>query len=95
MEDFDDFLEESNEQFNSKLEEWRERLMIDAIETNFKNIEEKGISDWHLRNMEDGELANLINTLQIMLDHFENLEEYEKCKVVFENMQRVKDVQIV
>lgn len=95
MSAFDDFLEESNEEFNSKLEEWQERLMINAIETNFEKIKENGISDWHLRNMDDSELKNLDNTLNIMLEHYENLEEYEKCKVVFDTLQQIKEVQVV
>jgi hypothetical protein len=95
MSAFDDFLEESNEEFNSKLEEWQERLMINAIETNFEKIKENGISDWHLRNMDESELKNLDNTLNIMLEHYENLEEYEKCKIVFDTMQQIKEVQIV
>jgi len=95
MSAFDDFLEESNEEFNSKLEEWQERLMINAIETNFEKIKENGISDWHLRNMDTNELKNLDNTLNIMLEHYENLEEYEKCKVVFDTIQQIKEVQVV
>jgi hypothetical protein len=95
MSAFDDFLEESNEEFNSKLEEWQERLMINAIETNFEKIKENGISDWHLRNMDESELKNLDNTLNIMLEHYESLEEYEKCKIVFDTMQQIKEVQIV
>ena len=94
MSAFDDFLEESNEEFNSKLEEWQERLMINAIETNFEKIKENGISDWHLRNMDESELKNLDNTLNIMLEHYENLEEYEKCKIVFDTLQQIKEVQI-
>lgn len=95
MSAFDDFLEESNEEFNSKLEEWQERLMINAIETNFEKIKENGISDWHLRNMDESELKNLDNTLNIMLEHYENLEEYEKCKVVFDTLQQIKEVQVI
>ena len=94
MSAFDDFLEESNEEFNSKLEEWQERLMINAIETNFEKIKENGISDWHLRNMDTNELKNLDNTLNIMLEHYENLEEYEKCKIVFDTIQQIKEVQV-
>lgn len=89
---FDDFMEESDEQFNSKLEEWRDRLMIDAIETNYEKIAENGISDWHIRNMDSEELSNLHNTLRIMIDHFEDLEEYEKCKVIFDNMKKIETV---
>jgi len=95
MSAFDDFLEESNEEFNSKLEEWQERLMINAIETNFEKIKENGISDWHLRNMDTNELKNLDNTLNIMLEHYENLEEYEKCKIVYDTIQQIKEVQVV
>jgi hypothetical protein len=88
----DDFMEESNDQFNAKLEEWKERMMIDAIEANYQKLEENGISDLHLRNMETDEIQNLCNTLKIMLEHYEDLEEYEKCKVVFDCMKKVEQV---
>jgi hypothetical protein len=45
--------------------------------------------------MDESELKNLDNTLNIMLEHYENLEEYEKCKIVFDTMQQIKEVQIV
>lgn len=86
---FDDFMEDSNNEFNSRLEAWKERLMINAIETNFEKISENGISEWHLRNMDAKELENLKGTLQIMLDHYQDLEEYEKCKVIFDNMKKI------
>ena len=94
MENFDDFLEEGNEAFNSKLEEWRERLMINAIESNYEQIETNGISLWHLRNMDSKELANLENTLKIMLEHYQELEEYEKCKLIFDNIKNIESVQV-
>jgi len=90
--DFDQYMENSENEFNSKLEEWQERLMKEAIETNYKKISENGIADWHLRNMDDDDLANLHNTLQIMLDYFEESEEYEKCKVVYDSMIKVQDL---
>lgn len=94
MENFDDFLEEGNEAFNSKLEEWRERLMVNAIESNYEQIEANGISLWHLRNMDSKELANLENTLKIMLEHYQELEEYEKCKLIFDNIKNIESVQV-
>jgi hypothetical protein len=75
---FDEFMEESNSDFNAKLEEWRERLMLDAIKTNYEQIEKNGLNEWHLRHMEESELKSLTNTLQIMLEHYQDLEEYEK-----------------
>lgn len=90
--DLDGFMEDSNTDFNAKLEEWRERLMIEAIENNYDQIEKNGISEWHLRNMESGEIENLNNTLQIMLDHYQDLEEYEKCKVIFDNIKKIEQV---
>jgi methionyl-tRNA synthetase len=87
--EFDEFMENSNTEFNSRLEEWKERLLIDAINTNYEQIESKGISDWHLRHMDADELKTLKSTLQVMLDHFQNLEEYEKCQVVFNNMKKI------
>ena len=89
--DFDEFMEESNSGFNAKLEEWRERMMIEAIEQNYKQIEEKGISEWHLRNMEQDEIIALQGTLDTMLKHFEETEEFEKCALIKREFDKVTD----
>ena len=90
--DFDQFMEENGNEFNSKLDEWKERMMIEAIETNYAQIEKNGISAWHLRAMENDQLKDLSRTLQTMLDHYQDLEEYEKCKVIFDNLKSVEEV---
>jgi hypothetical protein len=89
--DFDEFMEESNSGFNSKLEEWRERMMIEAIEQNYNQIKEKGISEWHLRNMEQDEILALQGTLDTMLKHYEELEEFEKCALIKKELDKVID----
>jgi hypothetical protein len=89
--DFDDFMEESNNEFEAKLEEYRDRMMLQAIEQNYKQIKENGLGEWHLRNMDNGELIALQGTLEIMLKHFEDEEEFEKCIVVKKEMDKVID----
>lgn len=89
--DFDEFMEEGNGGFNSKLEEWRERMMIEAIEQNYKQIEKNGINPWHLRNMEQGEIIALQGTLDTMLKHYEELEEFEKCALIKKELDKVTE----
>lgn len=88
--DFDDFMESNNE-FEAKLEEYRDRMMLQAIEQNYKQINENGLDEWHLRNMDNDELIALQGTLEIMLKHFEDEEEFEKCIVVKKEMDKVID----
>ena len=87
--DFDDFMEENNSSFKSKLEEYRERMTLEAIEQNYKQLEKNGLGEWHLRNMEDDELASLQQTLDIMLNHFEAKEDFEKCIVIKKELDKV------
>lgn len=90
--DFDHYLNESSKQFESNLEEFRERMMAHAIESNYKSIEDKGISEWHLRHMEIEELAALALTLNTMIDYFVDVEEYEKCSMLKGHLSNIEDV---
>lgn len=87
---FDHFMDGSDE-FINQLEEWKERMIVAAINTNYHQIEKYGIDPVHLTNMTTDELKNLNSTLQIMIDHFQDLEEYEKCKVLFDNLKNVEE----
>jgi len=89
--DFDEFMEESNGAFEAKLEEYRERMMLEAIEQNYKQIEKNGLGEWHLRNMENSERVSLQQTLDIMLKHFEAEEDFEKCIVIKKELDKVTD----
>lgn len=88
---FDDFLEESNDKFNSRLAEWRERLMIDAIETNYDLIVKNGIDLKYVEKMTIAEYKSLSETLEVMLDYFKGKEEYEKCGVIFKHLKGIKE----
>ena len=77
--DFDDFLENSNNEFNHKLEKYKDAMISAAIDQNYQNIMNQGISDWHLRMMEPAELNELMQTFNVMIKHYEDLEEFEKC----------------
>jgi methionyl-tRNA synthetase len=90
--DFDDFLENSNNEFNSKLEEYKEKTIAQAIEHNYEAIVEKGISEWHLRHMDEREISELNQTFEVMIDHFEQLEEYEKCAHLVKERTKIEEI---
>jgi len=87
--DFDDFMENSQKDFENNLEAFQERMVVLAIENNYANIEENGISDWHLRMMERDELRSLKITLEKMIEHFLQDEEYEKCALLQKHLVNV------
>mgnify|MGYP003671151681 FL=1 len=79
---FDDFMEDSNRDFEIKLEEYRDKMMSIAIEDNFSNISKNGINEWHLRHMNSDELISLKVTFNMMVSYFEEREDCEKCALV-------------
>lgn len=89
--DFDEFMENSQHEFESNLAAYRERIMLIAIESNYDNIAKNGISEWHLRNLPQSELNDLNETFRMMLEHFQDLEEYEKCAVVFAAKNKITE----
>lgn len=89
---FNDFLEESDDKFNSSLVEWKERLMIDAIKTNYDVIAKNGIDLKYVEQMTIVEYKSLVETLEVMLEYFKGKEEYEKCGVIFKHLKGLKEL---
>lgn len=90
--DFDGFTEDDDTNFEAKLEEYRERMMLEAIEQNYKQIEANGLSEWHLRKMDNSEIMDLQKTLNIMIKHFEVEEEFEKCIVIKKELDKILNI---
>jgi hypothetical protein len=89
---FDEFMENSNRDFEMKLQEYQENMMKIAIETNYNQIERNGINEWHLRHMSPLELKDLVHTFKMMIDHFESIEDYEKCAVVLKEQNKINTI---
>lgn len=89
----DDFMEKSTNQFAERIAQWRERMMLHLIETNWQKIATNGIDPDSLHNLSQKELNNLQETLQIMLQHYQAIEEYEKCQVIHDHAARIKLMQ--
>tara|TARA_Y100000389_G_scaffold202600_2_gene248367 strand:- start:12 stop:326 length:315 start_codon:yes stop_codon:yes gene_type:complete len=89
--DFDDFLENSNNDFDHKLEKYKDAMISAAIDENYQNIVTQGISDWHIRMMEPSEVAELMETFRVMVSHYEELEEFEKCALLVKQQKIINE----
>mgnify|MGYP000666113153 CR=1 FL=1 len=94
MEDFDfeQFMDDSNDKFNGNLNDWRDRLMVNAIESNFEEIQEKGLDPVYLKMMDSEELKNLYDTLNVMIEHYVELEMYENCKLLQDHVEVIEQI---
>ena len=94
MEDFDfeQFMDDSNDKFNGNLNDWRDRLMVNAIESNFEEIQEKGLDPVYLKMMDSKELKNLYDTLNVMIEHYVELEMYENCKLLQDHVEVIEQI---
>jgi len=94
MEDFDfeQFMDDSNDKFNGNLNDWRDRLMVNAIESNFEEIREKGLDPVYLKMMDSEELKNLYDTLNVMIEHYVELEMYENCKLLQDHVEVIEQI---
>ena len=86
----DDYLNDPD--FENKLENYREKMILEAIEHNFKNIKENGLSSWHLREMSNTDLVGLKETLIFMTKHFIDSEEYEKCGLLKKEIEKIEEI---
>ena len=91
-EDFniDDYLNDPD--FEKKMEAYRESMIAEAIEANYTNIKENGISDWHLRHMAKDDIEQLRETIVFMTKHFVDLEHYEKCAVLKPELEKIESI---
>jgi hypothetical protein len=86
----DDYL--NDPEFEGKLENYREKMILEAIEHNYQNIVKNGLSAWHLREMTQTELTGLKETLIYMTKHFIDLEEDEKCQVLQNELEKIEEI---
>ena len=86
----DDYL--NDPEFEQKMEAYKNAMIEEAIETNYKNIKKNGISDWHIRHMERGDMIQLRETIVYMTKHFIDLEEYEKCGVLKKELDKIESL---
>lgn len=86
MEEFEDL----NPEFERNLEQWREKMINSAIQTNYNVIAENGIDPYHLKTLGDQDMISLVSTLKLMINHFEALEEYEKCALLNKELLKVE-----
>jgi len=90
--DFESYMEESNRDWDAKMEKWKQRMVLEAIESNYAKIEANGISDWHARHLNLDELNGLLETLTFMIDHYVETEEYEKCAVLKKELKVIDEL---
>lgn len=86
----DDYLNDPD--FEKKMEAYREAMIAEAIETNYNNIKENGISDWHIRHMAKDDIQQLRETIVFMTKHFVDLEHYEKCAVLKPELEKIESI---
>jgi len=89
--EFENFMDDSNSDFEKRVEEFRQSMMEKAIEANYENIAKNGISDWYLRQMNDIELSDLSLTLKKMIKYYEDLEMYERCAILVKYLKNVNE----
>tara|TARA_B100000989_G_scaffold287972_1_gene258183 strand:+ start:1686 stop:1976 length:291 start_codon:yes stop_codon:yes gene_type:complete len=86
----DDYL--NDPEFENKLENYREKMIQEAINHNYQNIVKNGLSTFHLREMTHTNLIGLKETLIFMTKNFIDNEEYEKCSVLQKELKKIEEV---
>ena len=89
--EFESFMEGSNSNFERKFEAFRKDMINKAIESNYNAIANKGISDWHICQLNDIEQADLKMTLEKMIAYYEDLEMYERCALLVKHLHNVME----
>jgi len=89
--EFENFMDGSNSDFEKKIEAFRQDMIEKAVEANYDVIVNKGISDWHIRQMSDIEQADLKMTLEKMIAYYEELEMYERCALLVKHLHEVME----
>ena len=88
--EFNEFMDQSNSDWDAKMETWKERMVIHAIESNFENISKNGIADWDSSHLNVEEMLQLQETIEYMIDHYEDEESYEKCAILKGELDKIE-----
>ena len=87
--EFNSSMEEYNESWDAKLKIWKEQMVIEAIDDNYNAIFTHGISDQLHHDITQSELTDLNKTIIFMINHYEELEEYEKCAFLVKELKKI------
>ena len=52
-------------------------------------MEKNGLAEWNLRHMANDDIKQLKETVQFMLKHFIDLEQYEKCILLKNELEKI------
>lgn len=93
-EDFDFNELMGDNEMEKKLEAYRQKMIEEAINENYRRIETNGLSEFHMRHLETSELIALKQTLNTMLEYFvdPDIEAYEKCAVISKEISKIEYV---
>ena len=87
-----DFLGKHDEEFDEMMEDL-ERLRFERmVHENYKNLKTNGISITNMIEYGPDNIKKLKTTLEIMLNFFEEREEYEKCADIRDISEKIKDL---
>lgn len=87
--DFEEF--DNSEEIREAAERAREAFIIRAVQENYKRITAKGFTANNIKEFTLGELKEVRETIEYMIEYFEADEQYEKCAVLVRALNAVNN----
>jgi hypothetical protein len=95
FDEYNDYEEYENNGYNDEIQEAAERaresFILKAISENYTRITSKGFSAKDISNFTPFEIKDINETINLMIDHFESSEEYEKCAVLVKALDAINN----
>lgn len=79
-EEFENF--DNSEEIKEAAERAREAMIVRAIEENYTKLATKGFSQANVEQWSIEEIAQVMDTIEYMINYYEGAEEYEKCALL-------------
>ena len=86
-EEYENF--DNSDEIREAAERAREAMIAKSVQMNYRHIIGKGFSGEDLKSLDGREMAEVIETIEYMVNFFEEREEYEKCAVLMKALKAV------
>jgi hypothetical protein len=89
--EFEDF--DNSEEIKELSERMRTAMIEKSVEQNYKRMLHNGFSVKNIITFSETEKKEIIETLQYMIDFYEECESYEKCANLFKMLNAFNNVE--
>jgi len=96
FDEYNDYEEYENNGYEKDIQEAAERareaMIAKSVDTNYNHITGKGFLAKDLKDMSSSESDQVVETIEFMINFYEEREIYERCAILMKALNAVKSL---